>query len=267
MYTPAPPGVPPSWGGPNPFGTAPPALPPFHPSNDLAALSRFRVAAVVAILGVAASTVLSSVLSSGGYLGFPGGSSSFRPFTGGTFPTFTTMFLVLVIASVLVGIAFLLVSLWFFRTGFVELRSVDPRFARSPTWTLLSMIGLVIVAPGVVVVLLTVSKIASCAGTTVPVPPACLDLGTLLGGGALFLVGGILAIVGFIGTLVAIWRLGDRYGESLFKVGAVLLIFPLVSLVGQILIFVAARGATSRLNQPRGPVFAPSIPSAPPPPG
>jgi len=62
------------------------------------------------------------------------------------------------------------------------------------------------------------------------------------------LVGAALAIVGFFALAIGVWRLGDRFGEDLFKVGAVLLI--LVGVVGMVVILIAARSARRRIPDP-----------------
>ncbi|MCI4352766.1 MAG: DUF973 family protein [Thermoplasmata archaeon] len=234
------------------------AAAPQRPEKDLAALSRIRGAAIVAMVGAAASAAISVVLSTGGYL-------RFAPTTTTTLPTFTSMFLFIFLGVELAAFAALVASFELYREGFVELRDVDTRFSSSPTFALLAMIGFVILAVGLLVLLLALYNIVSCAGHTLPIPLGCLQLGTLLGGVALAGIGGIVALIGVIGTLVAIWRLGERYAESLFKVGAILLIIPFLNIVGQILIFVAARGATSRIQQHPGPGFAPSFLAPPPP--
>ena len=79
--------------------------------------------------------------------------------------------------------------------------------------------------------------------------------GTLAGLILIVGIAAILALVGYIGLLIGLWRLGTRYDSGLFKAGAILAIFPLLNLVGAILILVAAHTARERLNStPPSPV-------------
>lgn len=67
------------------------------------------------------------------------------------------------------------------------------------------------------------------------------------GGGVVALVGGLATLVGLIGILIGVWRLGTRYGDGVFKVSALLLIFPIVSFVGAILILYSAYSHRNRV--------------------
>ncbi len=113
---------------------------------------------------------------------------------------------------------------------------------------LLIFVGIAIVLAVGVALLALVFQAITCAGAGNPVTSACLNLGTFLDLILLLGVAAILALIGYIGLLIGIWRLGTRYGESLFKVGAVLLIIPLLSVIGVILILVAARSSRAKLE-------------------
>jgi hypothetical protein len=72
--------------------------------------------------------------------------------------------------------------------------------------------------------------------------------------GGVIAVAAIALFVGYIGLLVGIWRLGTRYGEWMFKVGALFLIFPFLNVAGTIFILIAAResgGKTPGAFSPR----------------
>ena len=88
----------------------------------------------------------------------------------------------------------------------------------------------------------------TCAGSGNPITSACLNVGTLLGIVAVMGITAIIILVGYIGLLIGIWRLGSRYSSDGFKVGAVLLIFPVLSVAGAILILVSARNARARIE-------------------
>ena len=260
MTAPYGPGAPPAWGPSRVW--APHGAPPSVDVRqaDLAALSRIKLAALIAVVGAALGVALPLALSSLGYFTFT------VPTAGGTF-SYSQTSLALPIGTVLVGLALTLVSLWFYRDGFQTIRAVDDRFRSAPTYVLLAIIGIVVVLLGLVLLLVELFQILSCAVSGAPIPTSCISLGGVLGGLALALIGVILLLIGYIGMLVAIWRLGTRYGDSLFKIGAVLLIFPYLSVVGQILILVAASRAESQVRQHAAvPTYAPSVTTPPPPP-
>lgn len=237
----------------------PPPRAPDTRAADLGALSKIWTAALISILGSLLGVAVPLALSFGHYISFS------IPATGSTV-TYGVTALYTVLGIGIVGIVISIVAFWFYRDGFLALRPVDPRFASSPTWALLVIIGLIMVSLGLVAVLVGLVQTLSCVGTSTTVPATCVNIGALLGGVGLLLVGVIVLLIGYIGTLVAIWRLGTRYDNSLFKIGAVLLIIPFLSVVGQILILVAASSAKGRVGQ--GPAYgmAPSVPYPPPPP-
>jgi Protein of unknown function (DUF973) len=228
---------------------------------DLKALSHIRIAALISIIGSIIGVAIPILLTSTGYI------RAVIPSSGAPLG-YTTSTLTLVLGLGVVGIAISVVSFWYYRDGFLALRGIDTRFSSSPTWALLVVIGLILVALAIVVLLAILLPILSCTGSTTMIPASCLNLGGLLGAVGLIFLAVIILLIGYIGTLVAIWRLGDRFGNSLFKIGAVLLIIPYVAFVGQILILVAASGAQTQLRQRPGFAMgmAPSIPSPPGPP-
>jgi len=229
---------------------------------DLAALSKVWTGALISVVGSALGVAVPLALSSSGHFTIS------IPASGSTLP-FTATALYLVLGVALIGLALSMVSFWFYRDGFIALRGIDARFSSSPTWALLVIIGLVMVWLALVAVLVGLLQLLSCVGAGTTIPTSCVSLGVLLGGLALLFVGLVVLLIGYIGTLVAIWRLGDRYGNSLFKIGAVMLIIPFLSIVGQILILIGASSAQSQVRQRPAFAMAPSMaspPSAPPPP-
>jgi Protein of unknown function (DUF973) len=242
-----------SWG--------PPPVPPSDSRDtDLAALSKIWTAALISVVGSALG-VVALVLTTTGYFRFV------IPRSGSALP-FAVTALYIVLGLALVGIAVSVVSFWFYRDGFLAVRRVDARFSSSPTWALLVIIAAILLALGLVALFASLIATVSCVGTATTIPVSCVNLGGLLGGLGLFLIAIIVGFIGIVGTLVAIWRLGDRYNDSLFKIGAVLLIIPYASFVGQILILVAASKAQTTVRQWPGTGFAaaPSVMSPPPPP-
>jgi len=207
--------------------------------GHLAALSQVRRAALVSVLSAALGVATPLALSLTGIvtLTIPSAGASLSN-------SANTFFFAGLIA--VIGIAFAIVSFLFYRDGFVALRSLDERFKWSATYASLAILGLAFVLPGLVLVL---AVLLPCITPTGAVAIACASLGALFTGLAILLIGLILLVIGYVGILVAIWRLGDCYGESLFNVGAVLTLFPFLSIIGEILVLVAASRAESKVRR------------------
>jgi hypothetical protein len=236
----------------------PPTAPPDTRAADIEGLSHVWTAALISIIGTALGVAVPLGLEGAGYVTVQ------LPVSGGT-ATFDQAALLAVTGIAVAGIVLSILSFWFYRSGFLALRTIDSRFSSSPTWALMVIIGLAMVMFGLVIVIIGLLSTLSCSGTSTMIPLSCVNLGALLGGLALLLIGVIVLLIGYIGTLVAIWRLGTRYNEALFKVGAVLLILPFLSVVGQILILVGASGVRRRIREAPAFGMAPSVQYQPPP--
>jgi hypothetical protein len=169
--------------------------------------------------------------------------------------------------TIALGLVLSLVEFLFYRSAFLRLRSVDGRFARAPSFALLAFVGLVLAAAGLVALLVLLVRGSSCAvGGALP---AGCSTPALAAASVLAVVGAIAFLVGAIGVLVAIWRLGVRYSEGLFKAAAILFIFPFLNLIAAILVIVATSSTERKLRaMPPGGTSAPPVvyPMAPQPP-
>lgn len=145
-----------------------------------------------------------------------------------------------------IAAAFGLVQLLLYRTGFHTLSEVSAEFSTPSTLALFAIIGVLFLVAGLGLFLVAIYQAIQCVGAGNPLTVACLVNGTLWGAVALIVIGGILALVGYIGILLGIWRLGSRFNNALFKVGAILLIIPYLSVVGLILLLV---GATQEIGR------------------
>lgn len=146
-----------------------------------------------------------------------------------------------------VSAVFALGELWFFRRAFQTLAPQDPRFSTPATLTLLAFVGLLILVMAALGLVDVIYQAAQCSGPGNPITSRCIDVGAAAGLSVVIAIVGLVALVGFIGFLIGIWRLGTRYGEGTFKVGAILLIFPVLNLVGTILILLAVRAARGKV--------------------
>jgi Protein of unknown function (DUF973) len=212
--------------------------------REVTALSKVSLAAALGLIG--------AILSFVELFATPATSLSGSTVNGS--PTFVlsveTLYFIGAVAGI--GLVFGLVELLFYRQAFATLAAVDPRFSTPSSLVLAAMVGLVIVVLAGVGLFVVVYQAILCAGAGSPITSTCLDAGTLLGLVGLLVVAALIVFVGYIGLLVGIWRLGTRYDESLFKVGAVLLIIPVLNLVGLILIIVAARAARNKAGRAPG---------------
>jgi hypothetical protein len=201
---------------------------------DRTALSRVEFAAILSLVGVIFGLAVSAVTNLGGLVSATTGSS-------GVVVRLPPV--ALLVGVVVTSVAVELAGLFFYRTAFRTLAPVDRRFSTPSGLALVAIVGLVLAVLGVGLFLAALYEAVHCVGAGNPITQACLFTGTFYGGTALLAIGAIVAVVGYIGVLVGIWRLGSRYERSLFKVGAILLLIPYLNLVGAILIWAGARGA------------------------
>ncbi len=240
----------------SPFGPTSPAFPPTGPLSpswgtgpspstrdaDRLALGRVRLAALLALFGGAlgAAELVLNTLN-------PFVSSS-KTSSGSTILAFQSpgVWAGILVAAIVLVVAELLLYWGAFRA----LRAHDPRFSAPATLAVIAVIGIVLVFLGTALLLAEIISFVQCVGTGGgPPPSSCVASSGLLRGLAVVGLGAIVALIGYLGVLVGIWRLGTRYAgaggstETFFHAGAILLIFPYLGLVGAVLILVAAHRA------------------------
>ena len=192
----------------------------------------------------------------------PAFSPSFGPNMMVSFDTGLLHSLLLVGA---IGILLQMVVFYLYHRGFAELRRVQTDFSSPSTFALVALGSLVLVLLGLVSIIQVLDQLASCTPSGSPIPQSCFSAagGGALAAFALLGVGALLLLIGTVGVLIGIWRLGERYQRSGFKVAAILFIFPFVNIVGSILILVET---TSLLGQGRSGQSSGSPPPSGPPP-
>lgn len=244
--SPFPTSVGPPLASPNPYPPGFGGVPdPKSRETDRRALSNVTVGAVISLVSAVVS-IATLFLRSTAPLDIATGGST------GTSITFPLAALYLLAVTGAVGFVFGLLELWFYRSAFRDLSQVDARFSTPSKLTLLAIVSLVLIAAVGAGLVVLVYQAIQCAGAGNPITTSCVSLRAV--GGLILLLGlfAILALVGWIGFLLGVWRLGSRYHESLFKAGAILLIFPVLNLIGVILILVGARNARAQLQTPTG---------------
>lgn len=155
-------------------------------------------------------------------------------------------------ALIPVVVAIEVVGMIFLTLGFRGLKLVDsPRFSTPSIMMIVLIIGTLISGAGVIPLFNGIPAILAQVPSTPNSTPSA-GLVAALGSVVVFAlvagVGGLVTLVGLIGGLIlGLWRAGSRYGEPLFKIGAIFVIIPLLDVVAPILIWVAARQAKGRL--------------------
>ena len=154
-------------------------------------------------------------------------------------------------ALLLVSGALAVVNILLLRGAFHRLAPIDARFSTPSklVWVLLA--GAALAGVGLIVVLVTLQHLGNCTlNATGGFTGNCQGLATLALGELILLPGSILVIIGYIGCLIGLWRAGERYQESSFKIGTVLLLIPLLSVAGAVLLFIAAHTTRAKLGGP-----------------
>jgi hypothetical protein len=211
-------------------------------ASDLSALSHVSIAAILSLVGVVVGLVALF------------GTRATQLFTVTTNSSGNTTFtanqsnLSIFVIVVAVGVVLTFLELIFFRLAFVDLRPNDPRFTTPATLVLLILVTLPILLLALFGLVSVLEQAISCAGPGNNITSSCLDVGTLVGIVAVMGITAIILFIGYIGLLIGIWRLGSRYASDGFKVGAVLLIIPVLSVVGTILILLSARKARAQIE-------------------
>lgn len=151
-----------------------------------------------------------------------------------------------------VTLALELVAMVLLLIGFRKLKRVDSaRFSTPSIMMIILIVGSLIAGFGVVPFFYGIPAILTQVPTTPGSVPSSSFMSALAGVVVYALVagiGGLLALIGLIGgVILGLWRVGSRYDEPLFKIGAIFIIIPLLDVVAPILILVAARQARGRL--------------------
>ncbi|HXW66790.1 MAG TPA: DUF973 family protein [Thermoplasmata archaeon] len=215
-----------------------PATPPTLGPSDQEPLEKVALGAILAIVAAGLSIAvlllggLRSVSASGSGASIYGGSRGW-----------------IEVGVELLAVALVITYTLLYRSAFVRLALRDRRFSTPAKLTLLLLFGIVLLFGSFAWLLYLLVQTLNCAGGLAPgaIPASCVP-GSLLLALGLLLIFAIIVIVGFVGLLVGIWRLGTRYQDDRFKVGAVLLIFPFINVVGAVLVLVAARRSQERLR-------------------
>ncbi|MGC2288997.1 MAG: DUF973 family protein [Thermoplasmata archaeon] len=173
--------------------------------------------------------------------------------------------ILLAVVLIVAGVFIALLSFVLYTAGFASLRKADRRFNAPMVLCIIGLLGLALIGGFVIFYASAINSAIACPSSN----STCQNNATSLGHGevALGYGGGVLGFIGLIGAILGLYRFGSRYSSTLAKVGAILYIIPVLSILAPILVFIGAHRVQKRLGQPAPHV--PGIPSsslAPPPP-
>lgn len=256
--TPAPTGAPLTFSVPPPppptsyypsYPVAPRGPSPASAALDRSALSQVYLAAILGLVGAILSVVSLFATPAFSFVSTTTTSS-------GTSVSLDMTGLYLVVAVGAAGFILGILELWLYREAFRTLASQDDRFSTPASLTLMALIAVFLLAAALLGLVAVVSQAIVCAGSGNAITSSCINVGAALAVLAAIAILGIVLLVGYIGFLIGVWRLGTRYSDGMFKAAAILLIIPILNVVGTILILIASHSARSRFGSVSPPPFA-----------
>lgn len=146
------------------------------------------------------------------------------------------------LVSMMLGLLIGIVAIAQVRSAFVVLSRFDHRFSTPASLARLFYAGLVMPLISSILIL----GLASSTSSTLSVFIVYALISVII----FDVVGAICAIIGGIGVILGIWRVGGRYGEAIIKVASILYIVPFADVIAPILVYVGARGAERKLSVP-----------------
>ena len=188
--------------------------------RDLDGIKNVKTASLLGIIGiilglVGARAVESAILS--------------RGLSGSPLTAISALFFV-----ALIGIIIGFISILLYRAAFRHLREVDGRFGTPYTFTTVFLVGLAIL---ILALLLLLGGVAA------------LSLSLVLFAAVLAIIAAILLVLGdIIGIILGLWRVGERYDNTLIKVGAIFYIIPYLDVLAPILVFIGANSVEKKLE-------------------
>jgi hypothetical protein len=227
---------------------------------EIAGASRIKWGALLGTLGLvlAIAGVLIVILDVG--FGVGGGISSTANFQS----LLNTIFVA--VGAILAGVALAFLSFVLYTLGFASLRKADSRFTVPMVLCVIGLVGLLLLIGFAGLYAASIHSALGCG----PNDTTCQNSATSLptGAGALLYGGGLVALLGLIGTILGLWRFGSRYQSGVAKAGAILYIIPVLAIIAPILVLIGAHQVQKRMSRAKASISAPMMPpmSVPPPP-
>jgi hypothetical protein len=205
---------------------------------ELQGIRNVKIASLLGFIGILITIVMPVVLLFAAGIGFNLANDA-DTINGSNVTSFFN-FLEAAVILLTVGPLLLVVSFLSYVLGLAKLRRADTTFTAPLVLVVIGLIGFLMLAAGFGLILEVVLQVLTCGGAG-NVTPGCVD-GTPAGLGALLLLGGILpALIGWIGLVLGLYRVGKRYSSTLTKIGGILYIIPFANLIAPILVWLGAR--------------------------
>ncbi len=169
------------------------------------------------------------------------------------------------VVLVVVGVFLAFLSFILYTAGFASLRRADGRFRTPMVLCVIGILGIALIGGFVIIYAASINSAINCPSSD----STCQNNATSLTHGEVGIgyIGGLFGFIGLIGAILGLYRFGSKYSSSITKVGAILYIIPIVSVLAPILVFVGAHQVQKKLSEPvmATPGVAPNFPVPPPP--
>lgn len=205
------------------------------PSEDveLVGIRRIRVAALLGVLGIALALLAPLVI----IFAFGLGLAFFTAVSTGGSIAFTIV--EALFGALLAGVLLATASFALYLAGFAKLRLADPTFTVPMSVACVGFAGLLLLSLVFALLVGEIAQIISCGGPGVATS-TCVTLSSVTIDPLVLLGGLVLAVVGWIGLIVGIYRIGRRYASTITRVGAILHIVPIANIVAPVLVLIGA---------------------------
>lgn len=224
-----------------------PSFPPAFGEADRIALRKLYLGAIVMLIGLIATYTLEfgSIFFLMFSLFGESSVSSANPLqllTSSGYLTFTMI-------GITIGGATEFVYLLQLRLGFKSLSGVDRSSFGTPSMLILfALIGVPFAIVGVAVEFFELVPLLASINPSQPTGQLPPGLVNVFKWEALSGIAGLAAAVGMIGgAILGVWRMGSRYKESLFKIGAIFFVIPFLDIVAPILLILGVNSATKKM--------------------
>ncbi|MGI0080476.1 MAG: DUF973 family protein [Nitrososphaerales archaeon] len=201
-------------------------------ATDRVAVGKIKIFAFIGIIGIILGLIVPFSAGGMGYM-----------FAFGTTPTGVGTAVIAAVALGVIGFAVGIYAILKLRSALKDLSTIDKGFSTPATLVLAGLVGFGF---------LILAFLLLIGGLAVAINGVTSALGLLLGALALFALGGLAAFVGIIGIILGLWKAGERYDNTLVKVGGILYIIPFVDIVAPILVFLGAREIEGKLSSSAG---------------
>jgi hypothetical protein len=206
----------------------------------LAAVRTARVAAVLSFLGL----VLAWVVPVGAILALGVGVHFGRFHLGSG--TLTVASFIDLAFIVLFGALLSLVAVIVYAVAFNRLRKINPGFGAAFGLTIVGLVGLLLIVLGAAILAVQVLQAVACSSSSSF--SSCFNIYSTVGPVFSIFGGLFLALLGWIGLVIGIYRIGSRYGSTLTSVGGILMIIPVVGIIAPILVLVGMQSVVERVR-------------------